>query len=161
MHVKHNINPVYSNDSKVLILGSLPSVISRKENFYYANKSNRFWQIFSILFNTSFNCTEDKINFLLANKIALWDVIYSCDINNSKDESIKNIKVNDIEEIIKKSEIKIIFCTGKKSFQTYQKYLSNKIKLPCIYLASPSSANAMKSIANLVQEYQIIKDCLK
>lgn len=110
MKVKHTLKPIYNEQSKVLILGSMPSIISRENNFYYAHKTNRFWKILSILFNTKLKTNTDKENFLLNNNIAIFDMIEECDITGSSDSSVKNIKVNNLIPIIKNSNIKYIFC---------------------------------------------------
>ncbi|MEG1648143.1 MAG: DNA-deoxyinosine glycosylase [Bacilli bacterium] len=154
----HNLDPIYNKNSKILILGSLPSVISRNANFYYANKNNRFWKIFEILFNVELSTNESKKEFLLNNNIALWDVIKSCEINGSSDSSIKNIKVNDIEKILHESNISCVFCTGKTAYNNFIKYFD--INIDVIYLPSPSSANAIKSIGELVDNYKVIVDKL-
>lgn len=159
MKVKHTLKPIYNEFSKVLILGSMPSTISRENNFYYAHKTNRFWKIQSILFNTELNTKNDKENFLLNNKIAIFDMIKECDINGSSDSSIKNIKINNLIPIIKKSNIKYIFCTGKLSYNLYKKYYKD-LNLECFYLPSPSSANATYSLEKLLNEYKIIKEKL-
>ena len=103
MKVIHNIEPIYNQKSQILILGSIPSKISRENNFYYANPTNRFWKIIGNIFNVELKDNNDKREFLLKNHIALWDVIKSCDINGSADASIKNVVVNDIDLIIKNS----------------------------------------------------------
>src|SRR5574344_2891197 len=108
MKVYHTLKPIYNENSKILILGSMPSVISRNNNFYYAHKSNRFWKIMENLFNTKLDSNLIKKEFLINNNIALWDVLKSCDINGSSDASITNVKVNDIAKIIKESKIKIV-----------------------------------------------------
>ena len=159
MKVKHTLKPIYNELSKVLILGSMPSAISRENNFYYAHKTNRFWKILSILFNTELKTNTDKENFLLNNNIAIFDMIKECDINGSSDSSIKNIKINNFIPIIKKSNIKYIFCTGKLSYNLYQKYYKD-LNLECVYLPSPSSANATYSLEKLLNEYKIIKEKL-
>ena len=159
MKVKHTLKPIYNELSKVLILGSMPSAISRENNFYYAHKTNRFWKILSILFNTELKTNTDKENFLLNNNIAIFDMIKECDINGSSDSSIKNIKINNLIPIIKKSNIKYIFCTGKLSYNLYQKYYKD-LNLECVYLPSPSSANATYSLEKLLNEYKIIKEKL-
>ena len=156
--VKHNLKPIYNKDSKVLILGSLPSKVSREEKFYYANKTNRFWCVMEKIFNERLETNCDKEAFLLRNKIALWDTIKSCDISSSSDSSITNVIVNDIDSLIKKSSIKVIFCSGKKSYELFNKYI--KVTIPVIYLPSTSSANASFSLEKLVNEYSIILDYL-
>lgn len=159
MNVKHTLKPIYDKNSKILILGSIPSIVSRNNNFYYANKSNRFWKIIEALFNTKLQNNLEKETFLLTNHIALWDVIESCDITNSSDASIKNIKVNNIPKLLKESNIEYIFCTGKKAFNIFNKHF--KLNIPIIYLPSPSSANASMSLDKLICEYQKIKETLK
>lgn len=160
MKVYHNFKPVYNKHSKILILGSMPSSISREKEFYYANKNNRFWPIFEALFQVKLNSNKDKEKFLLLNKIALWDVIKECDITGSSDSSIKNVKVNDINKITKESEINTIFVTGKTALKYYNQYLKETIKKDAIYLPSPSSANASFHLEQLVKEYKIILDYL-
>ena len=158
MKVKHNIKPIYNKNSKVLILGSMPSIISRKNNFYYANPANRFWQVIETVFNIKLNNNDEKTAFLLKNKIALWDVIGSCDIDSSSDSSIKNVEVNNIYKLLAESQIKYIFCTGKTSFNIFKKHF--KTDIPVIYLSSTSGANAQKSLLDLINEYKNIKEVL-
>lgn len=159
MKVTHTLEPIYNNDSKILILGSIPSIVSREKNFYYAHKTNRFWKILSVLFNEKLETNNEKKAFLLKNRIALWDVIKTCDIKNSSDSSIKDVTVNDINSIINNSNIKTIFCTGKKAYQLFKKYIHTNIEVIC--LSSPSSANAKTKLEDLVNEYQIIKKHLE
>lgn len=160
MKVIHNLKPIYNTESKILILGSMPSKISRDYKFYYANKNNRFWAIIEVLFNIKLTSYQEKEKFLLNNYIALWDVIKECEITGSSDSSIKNVKVNNISELIKKSNISVIFVTGKTALKYYNLYLKNEIKKDAIYLPSPSSANASFSLIKLVQEYKIILEFL-
>ena len=159
MKVKHTLKPIYNEFSKILILGSMPSTISRENNFYYAHKTNRFWKILSILFNTKLKTNTDKENFLLNNNIAIFDMIEECDITGSSDSSVKNIKVNNLIPIIKNSKIKYIFCTGKLSYNLYKKHYKD-LNIEYYYLPSPSSANATYSLERLLNEYKIIKEKL-
>ena len=156
MKVIHNITPIYNKESQILILGTMPSKISRDNNFYYANPTNRFWKIINHLFNVDLKNNKEKKDFLLKNNIALWDVIKSCDINGSSDASIKNVVVNDINRIIKKSQIKNIYCTGKMSYKLFIKHFPQYISVTTL-LPSPSSANANYSLERLIKEYRIIK----
>ncbi len=158
MRIVHNIEPIYDSKSEILILGSFPSIKSREAVMYYSHPQNRFWKILSKLFNEEI---EDKREFLLRHKIALWDVIKSCEIEGSSDATIKNIKVNNIKLILKNANIKKIFVEGKKALSLYNKYILPKIKIEAYYLSSTSSAYASKSLEDLVKEYEIIKDTLE
>ena len=153
----HNIEPIYSKESKILILGSFPSVKSREGMFFYNHPQNRFWKVISgVLELPTPETIEQKKIFLNSNKIALWDVIRSCDINNSSDSSIKNIEVNDINEILRNSNVKAVFTNGNKAYQLYVRYFDkNAISLP-----STSPANAAFSLNQLIIEWSVIKDFL-
>ena len=155
MKLINPLKPIYNKNSKILVLGSFPSIISREENFYYANKQNRFWKIFEIIFNIELNSLNAKVNFLLKNKIALWDVVYSCEIKKSSDSTIKNVTPNNIDKIIKVSNIKHIFITSKTAYNYYNKFFED-IDVKVTYLPSPSSANANYSLDKLVEIYKII-----
>ena len=162
MRVSHEFGPYINKDSKVLILGSIPSVKSREYGFYYMHKQNRFWKVMSDLFKEDFPMTiEDKKIFLKRNKIALWDVIDTCDINGSSDSSIKNPKVNNIKKLIDGSNVKYIFVTGKKALELYNKYCYKNTLIKAIYLPSTSGANCGVSYERLKEEYEIIIKCLK
>lgn len=162
MRVSHEFGPYINKDSKVLILGSIPSVKSREYGFYYMHKQNRFWKVMSDLFKEDFPMTiEDKKIFLKRNKIALWDVIDTCDINGSSDSSIKNPKVNNIKKLIDGSNVKYIFVTGKKALEIYNKYCYKNTLIKAIYLPSTSGANCGVSYERLKEEYEIIIKCLK
>lgn len=158
MKVTHTLAPIYDNNSKILILGSMPSIKSRELNFYYANTTNRFWKIFEILFNTKLNTNEEKITLLHKNHIALFDVFKSVDINKSSDNSIKNYTLNDLSPITNNNKIKAIFVTGKKAYETFIK--NNSLDIKVFYLPSPSGANAKLSLNDLVNYYKIILEFL-
>ncbi len=151
--VLHNIEPYYNADSKVLILGTFPSTVSREKQFYYANPTNRFWQVLENVFEEKIT---DKKEFLKAKKIALWDVIKSCDISESSDSSITNVEVNDINKILDNSQVKIIFVTGNVAYKYLKKYYKN-LKVPAIKLPSTSSANAKFKLEDLKEFYQAIR----
>lgn len=156
MKVMHEFKPIYDNKSKILILGTMPSIKSRANKFYYSNPTNRFFKIMETLFNTKLLNSDDKKAFLLKNKIALWDVCKECDILASSDSSIKNIIPNDISIILNSAPIKAIFTTGKTAYKLYQKYIFPTTKIEAISLPSSSSANASYSLDKLINEYQII-----
>ncbi len=157
----HNIEPVYDNDSKVLILGSFPSVKSREQQFFYGHPSNRFWRVMSIVTGRELPKTiDEKRDFLLKSHIAVWDVIKSCDIKGSGDSSIKNVVANDISAILNTAEIAKIFCNGKTSYKLYHKLIEPHTGVEAIALPSTSPANAQFSVERLVNEWNIIKDFL-
>ena len=160
MKVIHPLKPIYNRESKILILGSFPSIKSRENNFYYANPRNRFFPTLEKIFNESIgNSNQDKENFLLTHKIALFDVVYSCNITASSDNSIKDVTPNNIKEIIDNSNIKTIFTTGIKAYNLYNKYLLKDIGINAIKLPSPSPANCKKGIEEiLINEYSKIKE---
>lgn len=160
MKVNHTLEPIYDEYSKVLILGSMPSVVSRKIGFYYAHPRNRFWSVLSKVYNEEITDNiNDKINFLHKHHIALYDVLKSCDIKSSQDSSIKNVKVNDLSKILKNSQIKVVFTTGKTAYNLYNKYTFPKTKISAIYLPSTSPANTRKGIDELLEkEYSKIKE---
>lgn len=159
MKAIHNIEPIFNENSKILILGSMPSITSRNKEFFYMHPQNRFWKIFEELFKVKLDTIIMKKDFLLSHNIAVWDVIKSCNINGSSDSSIKNIEVNNLDIIINKANIKCIFCTGSKSYTLYKKYF--KYNIPVICLPSSSSANAQYSMKLLINEYKQIIFYLK
>ena len=154
---QHPFPPLYDKNSKVLILGSFPSVKSREQMFFYGHPQNRFWKVVSAVMGADIPTTiEEKRSFLYANNIALWDVIASCDITGSSDSSIKNVVANDITEILKNADIKQIFVNGKTAERYYNKYIRNAIGRDAICLPSTSPANAGFSIQKLVDAWRII-----
>lgn len=160
MRTKHNISPIYDEQSKVLILGSFPSVKSRQSGFYYQHPQNRFWKILEALFDVQLSTIEAKRDFLLTYHIALWDVIESCEINGSSDASIQNIRINSIQTLVKNSSIEYIITNGKKAHELYQRYCFHDTGIDDTPLPSSSPANAAYSLDKLILEYQIIYNCL-
>ena len=156
--IVHPISPVYDRDSKILILGSFPSVRSREEGFFYGHKQNRFWKVVSEVFEEATPETiPEKKAFLLRNHIALWDVIHSCDITGSSDSSIKNVKPNDLSVILDHADIRNIFVNGKTAEKYYIKYSENNTKMKAICLPSTSPANAAWSVERLTEAWKTIK----
>ena len=155
--IVHPISPVYDKDSKVLILGSFPSVKSREEGFFYGHPQNRFWKVASKVFGEEIPGTvAEKKAFLLRNHIALWDVIGSCEIEGSSDSSIRNVTVNDISVILKTADIRAIYLNGKKADQYYRKYLFPAVKKEGICLPSTSPANAAWNLDKLTTAWKVI-----
>ena len=159
MKVIHPLDPIYNQESKVLILGSFPSIKSREDNFYYANPRNRFFPTLEKIFHEKIEANnEARKQFLLSHKIALFDVVKECDIKSSSDSSIKNVVPNDVNEIILNTTIKAIFTTGTKAYDLYNKYLFKDTGIVAIKLPSPSPANCKKGIEEeLVEAYSKIK----
>ncbi len=154
----HNIEPIYNKDSRILILGSFPSVKSREAQFFYHHPQNRFWKVLTNIYqHDELIMIEDKKTFLLENHIAVWDVIESCDIKGSSDSSIENVKVNDITRILNSAHIQAIYTNGKKSHQMYQKYLLDITHIDDICLPSTSSANASYNLDRLIEYWKVIK----
>jgi len=155
--VNHIFKPIYNKDSKILILGTMPSPKSRQNGFYYSHPQNRFWSVISEVLNQSKPISiKDKENFLYRNNIALWDVLKSCDIKGADDSSIKNPIVNDLNEVLNYANIKAIFTTGKKATSLYQKYCFKSTDIAAIYLPSTSPANRNCSYDKLIENYKII-----
>ena len=159
--IEHPIPPLFDENSKILILGSFPSVKSREQMFFYGHPQNRFWKVLaSVLLCDVPNTVEEKKNLLLTSKIALWDVIASCEIQGSSDSSIKNVVANDLTVILGAADIKQIFVNGKTAEKYFKKYISGSIGRCAYCLPSTSPANAAKKLDNLVEEWKIIKDYL-
>lgn len=133
--------PVYNADSKLLILGSFPSVKSRQISFYYGNKQNRFWKVVCSHFGEAVPETvEDKVNFLFNRRIALWDIVTECEIVGSKDETIKNFKVADLKILLQNSQIEYIILNGSKAYSIFVENYGD-ITIPFVKLPSTSPAN--------------------
>ena len=148
----HEFGPVFDENSRILILGSFPSVKSREEGFYYGHPRNRFWPLLAALAgeNAPLSVSE-KRSFLLRNGIALWDSIESCEITGSSDSSIRNITPVDIALVTDHSRIRSIFCNGASSFKYYNRYLKPVTGIEAVKLPSTSPANAAWSFDRLLE----------
>lgn len=153
--IVHPFPPVYDENSRILILGSFPSVVSRELNFYYANRYNRFWPVLSALFDEEIT---DRKQFCLSHHIALWDVIHACRITGSSDTSIRDVTVNDIPGLVSKTKISCIFTTGRKASSLYDRYIH--LDMEHISLPSTSSANASMRKEDLIRSYSVILEKL-
>jgi hypoxanthine-DNA glycosylase len=157
-HQVHEFGPAYDKDSRILILGSFPSVKSREMGFYYGHPKNRFWKLLANLYQAREpEGIPEKKAFLAEHRIALWDVIASCDITGSSDSSIRNAVVNDIGSILKDSNIQKIYANGKKAEGLYQKYIQPVTGIDITGLPSTSPANAAFSMERLLQAWKGIK----
>ena len=156
--MKHNIPPVYDESSRVLILGSFPSVRSREAEFFYSHPKNRFWRVLASVMEESLPTdTDEKKKLLLDHCIALWDVISSCDVTGSSDASIKNAVPNDLSLILDKADIRMIFVNGKTAKQYYDRYLKKVTGIEAVCLPSTSPANAAWSADRLCEAWGVIK----
>ena len=157
--ISHPISPVYDENSRVLVLGSFPSVKSREQGFFYGHPSNRFWRVLSALAGKEVPSTIDqKRTLLLSMGIAVWDVIQSCDITGSSDSSIKNVIPNDLTDLLNRSKVIRIFVNGKTAKKYYDKYLFPKVGIQAVCLPSTSPANAICSLDKLISEWKIITE---
>ncbi|EFW38207.1 DNA-deoxyinosine glycosylase [Treponema phagedenis] len=166
--ITHPIPPVYNSESKILILGSFPSPASRDAGFYYGNKRNRFWKLLANLIDKKKPQTRaDKIKFLHAYHIALFDVIQSCRISGAADASIKDAKPNDISSIISHTKIQAIFLNGKTASKLFHHFFNSmifhnieEIEPNVFTLPSTSPANASYNFEKLISAWTVIKDFL-
>ena len=157
--IQHPFEPLYDENSRVLILGSFPSVKSREQQFFYGHPQNRFWKVISSLFNEEVPTTiPEKKNLILCHGLALWDSIASCEIIGSSDASIRNAKANDISLILNSSPIEKIICNGQKSFELYKKYIEEKTGRSAICLPSTSPANAAWTLEKLISAWSVLLD---
>ena len=139
--LNHPFGPLYDESSRVLILGSFPSVKSREQNFFYGHPQNRFWKVVSAIFEQPVPQTiEEKKQLILGNGLALWDSIASCEITGSSDSSIRNARANDIRIILDSCNIERIYCNGRKSHELYKKYIEPQTGREAVCLPSTSPA---------------------
>ena len=155
--VIHPIPPVFDRNSKILILGSFPSVKSREGHFFYHHPQNRFWKTLAGVLDVPVPDTiDEKKTFLLSHRIALWDVIASCSIEGSSDSSIRDVVPNDLSVILSTADIRAIFCNGKTSWNYYRKYQEAVTGIPAVSLPSTSPANAAWSLEKLKGAWNVI-----
>lgn len=161
VHVIHEIEPIYDENSKVLILGTLPSPKSREKMFYYGHPQNRFWRVLSEILGEELpESPENKAAMLKRHGVALWDTISECDISGAADSSIKNAVPADLSRIFDKADIKMIFTTGATAYKYYCKYQRKNTGIDAVCLPSTSPANARWTKDMLVKEYSVIKKYL-
>lgn len=142
-HLHHTFEPVFDAESRILILGSFPSVKSRENQFFYGHPQNRFWKVMANVLEWKVPVTiEEKKEMLLANHVAVWDVIASCSIQGSSDTSIKDVVVNDFSRILDHSRVERIYVNGGKAYELYVRYAEKATGIKAIKLPSTSPANA-------------------
>ena len=154
----HPLPPVFDTESRILILGSFPSVLSRETGFYYGNPRNRFWKVLSRVFCAPLPQTNgEKKRFLLDHRVALWDVIASCEISGSSDSSIRNAVPNDLSIVLEHSAVRRIYANGSTAARLYNRLLLPITHLPASPLPSTSPANASYSLEQLEQRWRDLK----
>ena len=166
MSQTHPFKPIFDKNSKILILGSFPSVVSRKFGFYYANPQNRFWRVLAQILNAPLPAsTDEKINFLLAYRIAIYDAAISCEIKGSSDAKMTAVVPANLEPIFKTANITQVYANGGKAHEICEKYLKTQIlnatSEESVKLPSTSPANANFSFERLVQEWTVVAEALK
>lgn len=150
--VEHTFAPVCDRASRILILGTFPSVKSRENAFYYGHPQNRFWKVMAGVTGEAVPDTiEEKTALLLSHGIALWDVIRSCRINGSSDSSIRDVVPNDMDRVLAASPIVRIYGNGDKACRLYERYCQGQTGLPITRLPSTSPANAAFTLERLVK----------
>lgn len=156
-YVTHNFAPIFDQNSQILMLGTMPSPKSRETGFYYGHPRNRFWKVVSDVCGEPLpESKEDKIQFALRNRIAIWDVLAGCEITGADDNSIRNPIPNDMNVILERANIKAIFATGTKAAQLYHRHCQPKTGIEVICLPSTSPANCRISYEQLYEAYSQI-----
>ena len=166
MSERHPFKPIFDKNSKILILGSFPSVVSRKFGFYYANPQNRFWRGLAEILNTNVpESTDEKIKFLLSHHIAIYDTAISCEIKGSSDAKMSKIVPVNLKPIFKTAKIEQVYANGGKAYEICKKYLEDEIikatKNEVIKLPSTSPANAKFSLEKLTCEWKVVAETPK
>ncbi|MBR3054073.1 MAG: DNA-deoxyinosine glycosylase [Firmicutes bacterium] len=159
MELQHPFGPLYNENSRVLILGSFPSVKSREQNFFYGHPQNRFWKVVAAVFGRPVPVSiDEKKALILESGLALWDSIASCEITGSSDASIRNVRTNDIGVILDSCRIERIYCNGRKSHELYQRYIMPRTGREAECLPSTSPANAQWTLDRLTEAWRVIGD---
>ena len=157
-HIIHPFEALYDEDSRILVLGSFPSVKSREQKFFYGHPQNRFWQVTAAVFEDDVPETiERKKQFLHRHHVAAWDVIDGCDIKGPGHSSIKNAVPTDLQKIIRNSRVSAVFCNGKTSGRMYEKYHEPVLKMKAQILPSTSPANAAWTLERLIEVWRKIR----
>ena len=155
--VVHEFAPVFDKNSRILMLGTMPSPKSREMGFYYGHPRNRFWKVVSDVFGERMPETvEERKAFALRRHIAVWDVLAGCEIKGADDNSIRNPEANDMDVILRHADIRAIFATGTKAGALYRKYCYPATGVPILVLPSTSPANCRISYDELYREYKVI-----
>ena len=157
--ILHPFGPLFGPESRILILGSFPSVKSREQNFFYGHPQNRFWKVIAALFDRPVPATiPEKKELILRHGLALWDSIASCVITGSSDASIRDVRANDLRIILDSCPIERIYCNGRKSHEMYNRYILPALGREAVCLPSTSPANAQWSLEKLTAAWAVLKE---
>lgn len=158
-HIVHPLAPIFDANSRVLVLGTMPSPKSREVGFYYGHPRNRFWKVLAAVFDEEEPCgNESRATFLLDHRIALWDVLASCVIEGAADDSILDPVPNDLSRITRATPVRAVFTTGSKAAALYRRFRPPELSaLPHVALPSTSPANARMRLDDLVEAYRSIE----
>lgn len=155
----HTIDPVYYEDSRILVLGSFPSIKSREAKFFYGHPQNRYWKMMAAIYGEDpLTGIEEKKAFLKAHGIAMWDSIHSCTITGSSDSSIRDVVPNDFRDILETADIQQIFCNGTASWKVYTRYVYPETKREAVKMPSTSPANAAWTLDRLIEAWKIVRE---
>lgn len=159
-NIRHTFEPIWDENSRVLILGTFPSVKSREAHFYYGHPQNRFWKVIAGLTeNPVPETVEEKKALLLGSRIAIWDVIASCSITGSSDSSIRDVTANDIPSLLRQSNISHIYGNGAKACELYDRYVREQAGAEIVRLPSTSPANAAFGMERLLESWRAALGC--
>ena len=162
MRIGHGFGPVFDSGSRILILGSFPSVRSREVGFYYGHPQNRFWRVLGrVLNDPAPDGTDARKEYLARHGVALWDSVVACEITGSADASIRDPEPADLTRVLSVSPIEAIFCNGALSHSLLQKNETLPDGLPVFRLPSTSPANAAWSLDRLAEEWKIVSSYLQ
>jgi len=155
---QHTFAPVYDEFARVLILGTMPSVKSREVGFYYGHPRNRFWRVLAGVFNEHVpDDIEGRKDFLRGHRVALWDVVASCEIIGSSDASIKDVTANNIKKILDNSSVSRIYANGRTAEKLYLRHVRPITGMDIKVLPSTSPANAAASLEELIRAWSVVK----
>lgn len=156
--LSHFLGPVCDVRSRVLVLGTFPSDKSRESGFFYGHPQNRFWRVLAAVFGRDVPATiAEKKALLLDNRVALWDVIASCEIAGASDSSIRNVVPADVGRILRESPIERLYANGKTAERLYRRYLEGQIGMKITALPSTSPANAAYSLERLIEAWSVLR----
>ncbi len=156
-HIIHSIEPVFDAESRVLILGTMPSPKSREVQFYYGHPQNRFWRVLAAVLGEELpQSVPEKKAMLLRHRIALWDVLAECEITGASDSSIRNPVANDLSVILDHAPVQAVFTTGATAWKLYTRLQKPHTGIEAVRLPSTSPANCAVKMEALTEAYKAI-----